>query len=53
VRIKCSSLGVYPTKYLNREENYGHFSRKTTNVRSLRVVGLVSMLNASRTMFGA
>jgi hypothetical protein len=51
LRLKCSSFGVYTTKYLNRQENYGHFSTKTTNVRILRVVGLVSRLNTSCTMF--
>jgi hypothetical protein len=53
LRLKCSSLGVYTSKYLNREENYGHFSTKTTNVRILRVVGLVSRLNTSYTMLCA
>jgi hypothetical protein len=51
VRLKCTSFGVYTSKYLNREENCGHFSTKTTNVRIMRVVGLVSRLNTSCTMF--
>jgi hypothetical protein len=53
LRLKCSSLGVYTSKYLNREENYCHFSTKTTNVRILRVVGLVSRLNTACTMICA
>jgi hypothetical protein len=53
LRLKCSSFGVYTSKYLNREENYGHFSTKTMNVRYLRVVGLVSRLTKSCTMFCA
>jgi hypothetical protein len=53
LRLKCSSLGVYTSIYLNREENYGHFSTKTTNFRIVRVVGLVWMLNTSCTMFCA
>jgi hypothetical protein len=51
VRLKCTSFGVYTSKGLNREENCGHFSTKTTNVRIMRVVGLVSRLNTSCTMF--
>jgi hypothetical protein len=53
LRLKFSSLGVYTSIYLNREENYGHFSTKTTNVRIVRVVGLVCMLNTSCTKFCA
>jgi hypothetical protein len=53
LRVKCSNLGVYTSIYLNREENYGHFSTITMNARILRVVGLVSRLNTSCSMFCA
>jgi hypothetical protein len=53
LRLKRTSFSVYTSNYLNREENYGHFSTKTTNYRILRVVGLVSRLNTSCTMFCA
>jgi hypothetical protein len=53
LRLKCSSLGAYTTKYLNREENYCLFSTKKTNVRILRIVGLVSRLNKPCRMFCA
>jgi hypothetical protein len=53
LRIKCSNVGLYTSKHLNREEDYCHFSSKSTNCGVLRVVGLVSKLNTSCTMFRA
>jgi hypothetical protein len=51
LHVICSNLGVYTSKYLDREGDYGHFSLKSTNDRVLRVVGLVSKLNTACTMF--
>jgi hypothetical protein len=52
-RVKCSNLGVYTTKSLQREGNYSNFLSKSTNGRVVRVVGLVSTLNRACTMFCA
>jgi hypothetical protein len=46
-------LGVYTSKYLNRQGNYGHFSTKSMYCGVLRVVGLVFKLNTVCTMFSA
>jgi hypothetical protein len=49
--VRCSNLGAYTSKYLNRDGSYGHFSSKSTNDLVLRVVGLVSKHATVCTMF--
>jgi hypothetical protein len=51
--VKCSNLGVYTTKSLQRVGNYSHFLSLSTNGRVLRAVGLVSTLNTAGAMFCA
>jgi hypothetical protein len=52
-RVKCSNLGVYTTKSLQRVGNYSHFLSLSTNGRVLRAVGRVSTLNTAGAMFCA
>jgi hypothetical protein len=52
-RVKCSNLGVYTTKSLQRVGNYSHFLSKSTNGRALLVVGLASTLNTAGAMLCA
>jgi hypothetical protein len=51
IRVIWSDVGIWTSKYLQREANYGHVASKSTKYRALQAVGLDRMPKTACTMF--